>query len=85
MIWPDDEFTRFEVARLVGARSLQVALGAPVLVKTKETYPIEIAKEEFKESIIPITVKRTLPDNTRVAVNAKTAIKNWMVAHAGEV
>lgn len=85
MIWPDDEFTRFEVARLVGARSLQVALGAPVLVKTKETYPIEIAKEEFKEGIIPITIKRTLPDNTKVAVDAKTAIKNWMVAHAGEV
>lgn len=85
MIWPSDDFTRFEVARLIGARSLQVALGAPVLVETKENSPIEIAKEEFKNSIIPITIKRTMPDETKVAVDAKSAIKNWMEMHAGEI
>lgn len=85
MIWPRDEFTRFEVARLVGARSLQIALGAPVLVKTDETSPIGISKEEFKQQIIPITIKRTLPDETKVAVDAKAAIKNWMEMHAGEI
>ena len=85
MIWPNDEFTRFEVARLVGARSLQIALGAPVLIKTEKNYPIEIAKEEFKNQIIPITIKRTLPDGTKMAVEAKLAIKNWVNAHAGEI
>jgi len=85
LIWPNDEFTRFEVARLVGARALQVALGAPVLIKTKKTSPIEIGKEEFKKSIIPITIKRTLPDETKMAVDAKAAIKNWIGMHAGEI
>lgn len=85
LIWPKDDFTRFEVARLLGARSLQIALGAPVLVETKENSPIEISKEEFKSSIIPITIKRTMPDETRVAVDAKAAIKNWMSMHAGEI
>lgn len=85
MIWPDDKFTRFEVARLIGARSLQISLGAPVLIKTDKTSPIDIAKEEFKGNIIPITIKRTLPDKTKVAVNTKAAIKDWVAMHAGEV
>jgi len=85
VIWPNDEFTRFEVARLVGARSLQIALGAPVLTKTEKTTPIEIAKEEFKNQIIPITIKRTLPDGVKMAVEAKSAIKNWVNTHAGEI
>ena len=85
MIWPDDKFTRFEVARLLGARSLQISLGAPVLIKTDKSSPIDISKEEFKGNIIPITIKRTLPDNTKVAVNAKAAIKDWVVMHAGEL
>lgn len=81
MIWPKDEFTRFEVSRLVGARSLQISLGAPVLVKTDKTSPIEMAKEEFKEQIIPITIKRTLPDGTLVTIESKNAIKNWISKH----
>ena len=85
MIWPAEKFTRFEVARLIGARSLQISLGAPVLIKTDKNSPIDIAKEEFKGNIIPITIKRTLPDNTKVAVNAKAAIKDWVAMHAGEV
>lgn len=78
MIWPQDEFTRFEVSRLLGSRALQISLGAPVLIKTKETSPLEIAKDEFKNQAIPITIKRTMPDSTKVAVEAKKAIKNWM-------
>jgi len=85
LIWSNDVFTRFEVARLVGARALQVALGAPVLTKTKKTSPIEIAKDEFKGRIIPITIKRTLPDETKIAVDAKAAIKNWIGMHTGEI
>ena len=62
------EFTRFEKARIIGSRALQISQGAPFLIKlsTKELEalqfnPIEIAKKEFDEGTIPITVKRVLP------------------------
>lgn len=84
-MWPKDQLTRFEVARLVGARSLQVALGAPFFVKTDISNPIEIAKLEFKEKIIPITIKREMPDKEIIVVDVKTAIENWLNSHAGEI
>ena len=77
--------TRFEVARLLGARSLQIALGAPVLVKSEETDPIKLAKEEFKEKIIPITIKRKIPSGEETIIDVKNAIKNWLATHAVEI
>lgn len=86
MIWPKDKLTRFEFARLIGARSLQIALGAPILVKTEaESDPIKIAKMEFKEKMIPITIKRTLPSGEIMVIEIKKAIENWLVDHSGEV
>ena len=54
------EYTRFEKARIVGARALQISMGAPSLIKLpKEVIsPIDIAMFEYKEDAIPITVKR---------------------------
>ena len=52
------EYTRFEKARIIGARSLQIAMGAPPLIKTDKKDPIDIAVEEFGMGVIPITVKR---------------------------
>jgi len=52
------EYTRFEKARIVGARALQIAMGAPVLIETDKVDPLDIAKEEFEKGVIPITVKR---------------------------
>jgi DNA-directed RNA polymerase subunit K len=54
------KYTRFEKARIIGARSLQVSLGAPVLIDIPEGMidPVEIAMLEFEKGIIPITVKR---------------------------
>lgn len=52
------KYTRFERARIVGARALQIAMGAPVLLEDAGTTPLEIALREFEEGIIPITVKR---------------------------
>ncbi len=52
------EYTRFEKARIIGARALQIAMGAPVLIETDKQEPLDIAKEEFDRGIIPITVKR---------------------------
>lgn len=77
-MWPRDVFTRFEVARLLGARSLQIALGAPVLVKATSQDPTEIAKEEFRACVMPITIKRRLPNGEEIVVDVKTAIKNWL-------
>lgn len=86
MIWPTDRLTRFEVARLIGARSLQIALGAPVLVKVEEVInPIELAKLEFKNKILPITVKRKLPSDEEVIIEIKKAIENWLADHSGEI
>ena len=86
MRWPRDRLTRFEVARLLGARALQISLGAPVLVKVeKETNPIQIAKLEFKNKMLPITVKRRLPSGEEIVINIKEAIENWLINHGGEI
>ncbi len=52
------EYTRFEKARIIGARALQIAMGAPVLIDTESRNPLDIAKDEFERGVIPITVKR---------------------------
>ena len=58
--------TRFEKARIVGARALQISMGAPILteINKTDTNPIDIAIKEFNDKILPITVRRTLPDGT---------------------
>jgi len=86
MIWPKDVLTRFEVARLVGARSLQIALGAPVFVQSEEILnPIQLAKMEFKNKILPITIKRTMPSEEEVVIDVKKGIGNWLKDHSGEI
>ncbi len=59
------DYTKYEKARMVGSRALQLSMGAPFLVKLNDkdlkklNYdPIEIALREFNEGILPITVKR---------------------------
>ena len=56
--------TRFEKARIMGARALQLSLGAPVFIEIPKnaTTSLEIAMEELKQRIIPIVIKRTLPN-----------------------
>lgn len=51
--------TRFEKTRLLGARAIQLSMGAKPLVNTKKLDsldPIEIAYEEFKENVLPLDV-----------------------------
>jgi len=54
------EYTRFERARILGARALQVSLGAPILTDVPPTMvdPVTIAELEFAAGRIPITVRR---------------------------
>ncbi len=55
--------TKFEKARIIGARALQISMGAPVLIDMK-TAPIGrfgFAETELKAGVLPMTVRRTLP------------------------
>ena len=56
--------TRFEKARIMGARALQLSLGAPVFIEIPKnaTTSLEIAMEELKQRVIPIVIKRMLPN-----------------------
>ncbi len=67
-----DKFTKYEIARMIGSRALQISMGAPFLVKIgpkkleeMKYNPVNIAKLEFKEGILPMTVKRILPHQRR--------------------
>ena len=62
------KFTKYEKARIIGARALQIAMGAPILLDLKEKdfeelsfNPINIAKKEFEEDVLPIAIRRPLP------------------------
>lgn len=56
----DEKFMRFERARIVGARALQIAMGAPVILDIERGFldPVSIAEREYKEGLVPITVMR---------------------------
>jgi DNA-directed RNA polymerase subunit K len=56
------KYTRFERARIIGARALQIDMGAPVIINLPkgEIDPIRLAELEFDKGIIPITVKREM-------------------------
>lgn len=63
-----EKFTKYEKARMLGSRALQISMGAPFLIKlSKEELekmrfsPLEIAKLEYKKGIIPLTIKRPMP------------------------
>ena len=56
--------TRFEKARIMGSRALQLSLGAPPFIDFSKntTTSLEIAMEELKQRVIPIVIRRTLPN-----------------------
>ncbi|CAD5206120.1 unnamed protein product [Bursaphelenchus okinawaensis] len=57
--------TKYERARILGTRALQIAMGAPVMVELEgETDPLEVARKELKEKKIPIIIRRYLPDGS---------------------
>jgi DNA-directed RNA polymerase subunit K/omega len=62
------KLTRYEKARIIGARALQISMGALLILKLgKEDLeelkfdPIKIAERELSEDILPITIKRPMP------------------------
>lgn len=73
-----EEHTKYEQARIIGARALQLSMGAPFMIKLTDEdlkklkyNTIEIAKLEFKEGLISITVKRPLPGTIKKEITVK--------------
>jgi DNA-directed RNA polymerase subunit K/omega len=67
-----EKFTKYEKARILGSRALQISMGAPFLIKLSEEQlakisynPIEIAKLEYSQGVIPIAIKRMLPSERK--------------------
>jgi len=64
----EDKFSKYEVARILGARALQISMDAPLLLKIPEAEleemnfnPLEIARKELIAEVLPITINRPLP------------------------
>lgn len=62
---PYRKYNKYEIARILGARALQIKYGAPIMIEIpKEEYtnkllrPFDIARMEFEKGVIPITIKR---------------------------
>jgi len=72
------KLTRFEKARVVGARALQIALGAPVLIDIDpgSMSPIDIATQELEAGALPISIRRALPDGTSQNIPLKLVLKH---------
>ncbi|MHA2060319.1 MAG: DNA-directed RNA polymerase subunit K [Candidatus Ranarchaeia archaeon] len=66
--------TRFERSRIIGARALQLSQGAPRLVNPPPdiTNSIVISELELQERILPLTIRRTLPNGEFVDISLKT-------------
>lgn len=65
------DFTRFEIARILGARALQISMDAPLLIKISEAElevmhydALKIADKEFRSGVLPISIKRPMPTKT---------------------
>ncbi len=64
----EDEISKYEKARIIGSRALQISMGAPLYIDlSKEDLEkikynvVEIAKKEYEEGLIPMEVKRLYP------------------------
>lgn len=57
--------TKYERARIIGTRALQISMNAPVMVDTEGlTDPMAIAEKEINAKLVPFVVRRFLPDGT---------------------
>lgn len=59
------KLTKYEIARIISARALQLAMGAQPLIDTSNLPfddVISIAEEELKRGVLPITIRRVYPN-----------------------
>ncbi len=68
--------TRYEKARIIAGRALQLSLGAFPLVEVRPNdTPIDIARREFEAGVLPIIIRRRRPDGTYVDIPLKELLK----------
>ena len=86
-----ESFTKYETARILGARALQIAMNAPLLIKiTQEDLEkikfdaLKIAEVEFESGILPISVKRPFPEKKETELK-KAKEKKISDAKKGEI
>lgn len=70
-----DEFTKYEKARILGARALQIAMNAPLLIKISQEDlekikfdALKIAEIELESDILPISIKKPFPQKKEDAL-----------------
>ncbi len=69
--------TRYECARIIGGRALQLSLGAFPLVEVKPgDIPIDIAQRELEAGVLPIIIRRKKPDGTYVDVPLRELLQS---------
>lgn len=76
-IFGPKKLTRFEKARILGGRALQLSMGAPALVSVEEvksTDPLDIAQEELGRGLLPITVVRRTPKGEEIKIPLKNLL-----------
>lgn len=68
MMQKKESFTKYEIARIIGARALQIAMDAPLLLKISEEKlkeirydALKIAELEFDDGVLPISIHRPVP------------------------
>ncbi|KAK4532777.1 hypothetical protein CCYA_CCYA13G3634 [Cyanidiococcus yangmingshanensis] len=70
--------TKYERARVLGARALQISLGAPVLVDVEgESDPLIIAAKELRAKKIPLKIRRHLPNGAYEDWSVNELISDW--------
>lgn len=81
--------TRFEKARILGTRALQVSQGAPVLTFFEEEQdlsdPLLIAMKELEEKVLPISVRRFLPDGRFQDIPIQFLKLSWTKRQVGQI
>jgi DNA-directed RNA polymerase I, II, and III subunit RPABC2 len=72
--------TKYEKSRIVGARALQISLGAPILIQIprEATDPISMAEFELKALALPITIRRKLPGGRSENIPLTKLATEWL-------
>lgn len=73
----EHQFTKYEIARIIGARALQIAMDAPLLLKIPEAElklikydALKIAEKEFRSGVLPISISRPTPRKRKEKLTA---------------
>lgn len=76
-----ENFTKYETARILGARALQIAMNAPLLIKIEKEDlenikfdALKIAEIELESGILPISVTKPFPERKETELK-KAAVR----------